>query len=556
MPKTDLEIVKNHSPKPIIEIAKTLGLDESDIEFYGSTKAKIRLESIQRFESNPEGKLILVTAINPTPAGEGKSTTTIGLGQAFGKLKKNAVIALREPSLGPVFGVKGGAAGGGYSQVVPMEDLNLHFTGDIHAVTTANNLVSALIDNHIHQGNELGIDIRKITWKRALDMNDRALRNIVIGLGGPGQSVPREDGFNISVASEIMAVLTLAKDIPDLKMRLKKMVISYGLNNQPITVGDLNAQGAVAMVLKDAIKPNLVQTLEGTPALVHGGPFANIAHGCNSIIATKFGLKVADYVITEAGFGADLGAEKFLNIKVQEGNLSPNAVVIVATIRALKYHGGVDKNDLKTENLDALKKGFENLEKHIDTIKQFKLPYVVGINAFDSDTSNEIELLESMCKENNHPYALSTVFKNGGNGGIELASKVLEVIENKSNYEPLYQKEDGLESKINKIATKVYGASGVTFTEEAKRQLRKYKKLGWDNLRICMAKTQSSLSDNPSKRGRPKDFKITVRELRPSIGAGFIVALTGDVMTMPGLPKVPSALNMDLYEDGSVDGLF
>lgn len=556
MPKTDLEIVQNHHPKPILEIANQLGLEESDLEYYGSTKAKIKLDSIKRFEDRKEGKLILVTAINPTPAGEGKSTTTIGLGQAFGKLNKKAIVALREPSLGPVFGVKGGAAGGGYSQVVPMEDLNLHFTGDIHAVTTANNLISALIDNHIHQGNELNIDVRKITWKRALDMNDRALRNIVIGLGGPGQSVPREDGFNISVASEIMAVLTLAKNLTDLKERLKKMVVGYRLDNQPITVGDLQAEGAVALVLKDAIKPNLVQTLEGTPALVHGGPFANIAHGCNSIIATKFGLKVADYVITEAGFGADLGAEKFLNIKAQEGNLTPNAVVIVATIRALKYHGGVDKNTLKEENIDALKKGFENLEKHIDTIQQFNLPYVVAINVFDSDTDVEINTLKSMCEIQGYPMAVSNVFKEGGNGGVDLAQKVLEIIDSKSLYNPLYQKEESLENKIECIAEKVYGASGVNFTQEAKKQLRMFKKLGWDNLRICMAKTQSSLSDNPTKRGRPKDFKITVRELRPSIGAGFIVALTGDVMTMPGLPKKPSALNMDLYENGQVDGLF
>jgi len=543
MPKSDLEIVQNHTPKPIYEIAKKIGLSEEDLELYGSTKAKIRFEAIERASSNQTGQLILVTAINPTPAGEGKSTTTIGLGQAFGKLGKKAIIALREPSLGPVFGVKGGAAGGGYSQVVPMEDLNLHFTGDIHAVTTANNLISALIDNHIHQGNDLNIDVRNITWKRALDMNDRALRNIVVGLGGSAHSVPREDGFNISVASEVMAVLTLATSVSDLK-------------NKPITVGDLKAEGAVAMVLKDAIKPNLVQTLEGTPALVHGGPFANIAHGCNSIIATKFGLNVADYVITEAGFGADLGAEKFLNIKAQEGNLTPHAVVIVATIRALKYHGGIDKEALTKENVEALKRGFENLEKHVDTIRQFKLPFVVGINAFDSDTEAEINTLKTLCEKNDFPFALSTVFKEGGEGGTELAKKVLEVMKPISRYAPLYQKEDSLEEKINKIAATVYGASGVEFTQEAKRQLRQFKKLGWDDLRICMAKTQSSLSDNPTKRGRPKDFKITVRELRPSIGAGFIVALTGDVMTMPGLPKVPSALNMDLHEDGSVEGLF
>jgi formate--tetrahydrofolate ligase len=556
MPLSDLDIAKRTSPKPIIEIGASLGLTGDDLELYGPFKAKISAEGIRRFKNQKEGKLILVTAINPTPAGEGKSTTTVGLGQAFGVLNKKAIVALREPSLGPVFGVKGGAAGGGYAQVIPMEDLNLHFTGDIHAVTTANNLISAVIDNHLHQGNELNIDIRNITWKRALDMNDRSLRNITIGLGGKAHSVPREEGFNITVASEVMAVLTLAEDVNDLKTRLKRMVIGYNLNKEPVTVGDLGIEGAVAMVLKDAIKPNLVQTLEHTPVLVHGGPFANIAHGCNSIIATKLGLKMADYVITEAGFGADLGAEKFLDIKAQEGNLTPSVVVIVATIRALKMHGGLKKDQLKEEDVSALKKGFKNLEKHIETIQNFGLPYVVAINAFDSDTKQEIDTLHELLDEKNHPFALSEVFKNGGQGGVALAEKVLTAIEQPSNYQPLYQKEDTLENKIKAITSKAYGATHVEFSAQALSQLRSYKKLGWDQLRVCMAKTQYSLTDDPTKLGRPEDFTITIRELRPSIGAGFIVALTGDVMTMPGLPKVPSAVNMGLNEDGSVEGLF
>ncbi len=556
MPPSDLEIVQAHTPQPIGKIAKSAGIHLEELEHYGSTKAKIDLAIFDRLKTAEDGKLILVTAINPTPAGEGKSTTTVGLGQALTKVGKSAMIALREPSLGPVFGVKGGAAGGGYSQVVPMEDLNLHFTGDIHAVTTANNLIAAMIDNHIYQGNELDIDVNRITWKRAMDMNDRALRNITIGLGGIGQGIPREDGFNISVASEVMAVLTLAKDVEDLKVRLKRMVIGYTKSRTPITVGDLKAEGAVAMILKDAIKPNLVQTLEGTPALVHGGPFANIAHGCNSIIATKLALKLSDYVVTEAGFGADLGAEKFLNIKTQEGELTPNAVVIVATIRALKMHGGMRKDDLKNEDVQALEKGFENLEKHIETIQTFGLPYVVAINEFPTDTQKEIERLSRLLEEKNHPYALSKVFANGGEGGVELAHKVLEALEKPSQFKPLYIPSDSLELKIKTIAQTVYGARDVVFSESAKRQLRTFKKAGWSDLRICMAKTQSSLSDDPKKMGRPRDFTLTIRELRPSIGAGFIVALTGNMMTMPGLPKIPSAVHMKLNEDGRVDGLF
>ena len=556
MPLSDLEIVKQVHPKPIQEIGQNLGLKPEDLELYGPYKAKISAAGINQFKDRKDGKLILVTAINPTPAGEGKSTTTVGLGQAFGVLNKKAIIALREPSLGPVFGVKGGAAGGGYSQVIPMEDLNLHFTGDIHAVTTANNLISAVIDNHLHHGNTLQIDVRNITWKRAMDMNDRSLRNITIGLGGTAHSVPREDGFNISVASEVMAVLTLAEDINDLKVRLKRMVIGYSTDKKPITVGDLGIEGAVAMVLKDAIKPNLVQTLEHTPVLVHGGPFANIAHGCNSVIATKLGLKMADYVITEAGFGADLGAEKFLDIKVQEGKLTPHAVVIVATIRALKMHGGVAKTELKDPNVEALKQGFKNLEKHIETITTFGLPYVVAINAFDTDSAEEIEALNQLLSKNNHPFALSEVFKHGGQGGVALAEKVLEALEKPSSYQPLYQTSDSLETKIQAIAQKAYGAKHVEFSGTALTQLKRFKKQGWDSLRVCMAKTQYSLSDDPTALGRPENFTITIRELRPSIGAGFIVALTGDVMTMPGLPKEPSALNMQLNEDGSVEGLF
>lgn len=557
MYKSDLQIAQETKMMKIKDIASKLGLGEDDIELYGNYKAKISLDVMKRLEKEEDGKVILVTAISPTPAGEGKSTTTVGLGQAFNKIGKKAIIALREPSFGPVMGVKGGAAGGGYSQVVPMEDLNLHFTGDIHAITTANNAVSAIIDNHIHQGNELNIDPRRITWKRCLDMNDRALRHITIGLGGVGNGIPREDGFNISVASEIMAVLCLSKDMQDLKERVKKIVIGYTYKRELVTIGDLKVEGAVALILRDAIKPNLVQTLENTPALVHGGPFANIAHGCNSIIATNMGIKLADYVITEAGFGADLGAEKFLDIKTKQAGFTPSAVVIVATIRALKMHGGVNKKELNTENVEALIKGVSNLERHVDTIKEFGLPYVVAINNFVSDTDAEVKALQDYLVTNNHPYSVSEVWGKGGDGAVDLANKVLYEIENTSNkFKRMYNEEDSLDLKIEKIAKKVYGAEKVEFTSAAKNQLRRFKKYGWDNLDICMAKTQYSVSDNPKLLGRPTGFTITIRELRPSIGAGFIVALTGNVMTMPGLPKIPSALNMDVSPDGEAEGLF
>jgi len=557
MENIDLKIAQNAEMKKIIEIAEKLGLSDDDIELYGNYKAKINLDVMSKLKNNPDGKVILVTAINPTPAGEGKSTTTVGLGQAFNKIGEKAIIALREPSFGPVMGVKGGAAGGGYSQVVPMEDLNLHFTGDIHAITTANNAISAIIDNHIHQGNALNIDPRRITWKRCMDMNDRALRNIVIGLGGVGNSLPRQDGFNISVASEIMAVLCLATDLEDLKVRVKRIVIGYTYDRKPVTIGDLEIEGAVALILKDAIKPNLVQTLENTPALVHGGPFANIAHGCNSIIATNMARKLADYVITEAGFGADLGAEKFLDIKTKQAGFDPSAVIIVATIRALKMHVGVSKKELNIENVPALIKGISNLERHIDTVKEFGVPYIVAINSFVSDTTDETNALEAYLQDNNHPYSLSEVWEKGGEGAIDLAEKVINEINTKpNNFKRLYEEEDSLEVKIEKIAKKVYGAEGVEFTTPAKRQLRNYKKHGWDNLSICMAKTQYSVSDNPKLLGRPSGFTITVRELRPSIGAGFIVALTGDVMTMPGLPKQPAALKMGISPEGEASGLF
>lgn len=557
MENIDLKIAQEAKMKNIKEIALNLGLEENDIELYGNYKAKINLDVMKKLNNKKSGKVILVTAINPTPAGEGKSTTTVGLGQAFNKIGENAIIALREPSFGPVMGVKGGAAGGGYSQVVPMEDLNLHFTGDIHAITTANNAISAIIDNHIHQGNALNIDPRRISWKRCVDMNDRALRNVVIGLGGVGNSLPREDGFNITVASEIMAVLCLATDLEDLKARVKKIVIGYTYDRNPVTVGDLEVEGAIALILKDAIKPNLVQTLENTPALVHGGPFANIAHGCNSIIATNMGRQLADYVITEAGFGADLGAEKFLNIKTLQAGFDPSAVVIVATIRALKMHGGVHKKELGPENVEALIKGISNLEKHIDTVKAFGLPYVVAINAFTSDTDNEIAALEQHLQTNNHPYSLSEVWAKGGEGAVDLAKKVISEINNTdNNFSRLYKESDSIEEKIEKIATTVYGAEGVEFSSKAKLQLRRFKKQGWDNLGVCMAKTQYSLSDNPKKLGRPTGFTIIIRELRPSVGAGFIVALTGDVMTMPGLPKQPAALKMDISPDGEAKGLF
>ena len=553
----DLKIAQEAKMKKIVDIAAGIGLSRDDIELYGDYKCKIDLSVINKLKDAKDGKVILVTAINPTPAGEGKSTTTVGLGQAFGKIGEKAIIALREPSFGPVMGVKGGAAGGGYSQVVPMEDLNLHFTGDIHAITTANNAVSAIIDNHIHQGNELNIDPRRITWKRAIDMNDRALRDVVIGLGGIGNSMPRQDGFNITVASEIMAVLCLAKDMEDLKIRAKRIVIGYTYDREPVTIGDLEIEGAIALILKDAVKPNLVQTLENTPALVHGGPFANIAHGCNSIIATNLGRKMADYVITEAGFGADLGAEKFLDIKTHQAGFIPSAVVIVATVRALKMHGGVNKKELGPENVKALIKGLSNLEKHIDTIKEFGLPYVVAINSFVTDTDNETKALSEYLESNGHPWSLSEVWEKGGEGAIDLAKKVIHEIDTKeNNFKRMYDQEDDLATKIEKVAKKVYGAEGVEFTSQAKIQLRRFKKQGWDNLSVCMAKTQYSLSDNPKLLGRPTGFTVTIRELRPSIGAGFIVALTGDVMTMPGLPKKPAALSMDIDENGVAQGLF
>ncbi|MFU8785821.1 MAG: formate--tetrahydrofolate ligase [Candidatus Izemoplasmataceae bacterium] len=553
----DLKIAQQAKMEKIVDIASKLGLSQDDIELYGNYKAKISLDVQKRLEGKKDGKVILVTAINPTPAGEGKSTTTVGLGQAFNKVGKNAIIALREPSFGPVMGVKGGAAGGGYAQVVPMEDLNLHFTGDLHAITTATNAISALIDNHIHQGNELNIDPRRITWKRALDMNDRALRQVVVGLGGIGNSLPREDGFNITVASEIMAVLCLAKDLQDLKVRVRRIVLGYTYDRKVITVGDLKAEGAVTLILRDAIKPNLVQTLENTPALVHGGPFANIAHGCNSIIATNLGRKLADYVITEAGFGADLGAEKFLDIKTQQAGFDPSAVVIVATIRALKMHGGVKKENLKEENVDALVKGIENLEKHIETIQAFNLPYVVAINHFVADTDAEVNALSTWLDKNNHPYSVSKVWELGGEGAVDLANKVIHQIDtNTKTFKRMYEMDDSLEVKIEKICTTVYGAKDVSYSKEAQAQLRKFKKEGWDKLQVCMAKTQMSLSDDPKVYGRPRDFTITVRELRPSIGAGFIVALTGEMMTMPGLPKEPAAMQMDIDEEGNAKGLF
>ncbi len=556
MENQDLKIAQQAKMKDIGAIAKQLNLKEEDIERYGNYKAKVKLEA-QKNLKDKNGKVILVTAITPTPAGEGKSTTTVGLGQAFSKVGKDAIVALREPSFGPVMGVKGGAAGGGHAQIVPMEDINLHFTGDIHAITTATNAISALIDNHMHQGNDLNIDPRRITWKRALDMNDRALRQVTVGLGGIGNSIPREDGFNITVASEIMAVLCLATDLQDLKTRIKRIVIANTYDRKPVTVGDLGAEGAITLILRDAINPNLVQTLENTPALVHGGPFANIAHGCNSIIATNMGSKMADYVITEAGFGADLGAEKFLNIKTRQAGFEPSAVVIVATVRALKMHGGVKKDALKDENVEALKQGVENLQKHIETIQAFNLPYVVAVNHFVHDTDAEHKALAEWLEANNHPYALSKVWADGGAGAVDLANRVLEEIENNTKtFKRLYENEQSIEEKINVIAKTVYGAKTVNFSKKAKNQLRKFKREGWDNLQVCMAKTQMSLSDDPKLYGRPRDFELTIRELTPSIGAGFIVALTGEMMTMPGLPKRPAAMDMDIDEDGNAKGLF
>ncbi|WP_026906516.1 formate--tetrahydrofolate ligase [Paucisalibacillus globulus] len=555
--KTDIEIAQQATLKPINEIAENLGLTNEDFEPYGHTKAKLSDKLLKKMADKPNGKVILVTAISPTPAGEGKSTVTVGLGQALNKIGKKAIIALREPSLGPVMGIKGGAAGGGYSQVLPMEDINLHFTGDLHAITSANNVLAALIDNHIHQGNVLNIDPRRIEFKRVMDVNDRALRQIVVGLGGPLRGVPREDGFNITVASEIMAILCLSKDLEDLKTRISNIMIGYTYQEEPVYVRDLKVEGALTLLLKDAIKPNLVQTIENTPAIIHGGPFANIAHGCNSIIATKTAAKLGEYVVTEAGFGADLGAEKFLDIKTRAGDIDTAAVVIVATIRALKMNGGVSKDDLTEENIDALKLGMENLQKHIETIEQFGLPFVIAINKFPTDTPNEVEYIKAWCEEKDYEVALTDVWAKGGEGGIELAEKIVHTIEIKEkNFKHVYDLDDSIEAKIEKIVQNVYGGQGVEFSSKAKKQLAFFEKQGWDKLPVCMAKTQYSLSDNPALLGRPTGFNITIREFRPSIGAGFIVALTGDIMTMPGLPKKPAALNMDVTETGKIVGLF
>lgn len=555
MAKSDLEIAQECVLEPIDVIAAKAGIDAAAIEPYGRNKAKVDLNVLD-LDGKEDGKLILVTAINPTKAGEGKSTTTVGLGDALNRLGKSTMMALREPSLGPVFGLKGGAAGGGYAQVVPMEDINLHFTGDMHAITTANNLLSAMIDNHLYQGNELNLNPEKISFKRCLDMNDRTLRQVEIGGGAKVNGVERTDGFNITVASEIMAALCLADDLMDLKKRFGDMLIGYNMDDEPVYVRDLKCEGAMAMVMKDAIKPNLVQTLEHNPVLVHGGPFANIAHGCNSVIATKTALKLADYVVTEAGFGADLGAEKFLDIKCRMAGLHPDAVVIVATIRALKQHGGVAFEDLKEENIPAMLEGCANLAKHINTIQQFGLPYIVAINRFDSDTPDEIAALENWCKENGHPLSLSQVWAKGGEGALDLAEKVIDICAQENSFAPLYDENEPIEEKIRQIARKVYGADDVIFTDEAKAQIETFNKAGWDHMPVCMAKTQMSLSDNAKVMGAPKGFNITVRELRPSLGAGFIVALTGTVLTMPGLPAHPSALDMDIDENGVIKGLF
>lgn len=554
--KSDLEIAQECVMEPIVKVAEKVGIDEAYLEYYGKYKAKLSLDLLKEKADKKDGRLILVTAINPTKAGEGKSTTTVGLGDGLNRIGKKAMIALREPSLGPVFGLKGGAAGGGYAQVVPMEDLNLHFTGDMHAITTANNLISACLDNHIHQGNELDIDIENVVWKRCLDMNDRNLRNITIGQGAKANGVERKDGFNITVASEVMAVLCLADSLMDLKHRLGEMLIAYNTKKEPIYVKDLHIEGALAMIMKDAIKPNLVQTLEHSPVVVHGGPFANIAHGCNSVMATKTCLKLADYVVTEAGFGADLGAEKFLDIKCRFANLKPNAVVIVATIRALKQHGGVAFEDLQKENVEAMLAGCANLAKHIDTIKAFGLPYIVAINEFASDTEAEVSALQEWCAQHHHEMSLSQVWAKGGAGALDLAEKVVRLCEQENSYAPIYDVNASIVDKITKIARVCYGAKDVVFSDTAKEQIALYEQQGWDHMPICMAKTPTSLSDQDKLYGAPKDFTITVRELRPSLGAGFIVALTGNVLTMPGLPKQPAALKMDIDEAGHIKGLF
>ena len=554
--KSDIEIAQEHTPRRITEIAAAAGIDEAYLEQYGSAKAKIDL-SLLRENTRPDDKLILVTAITPTPAGEGKTTTTVGLADGLRRLGKNAVVALREPSLGPVFGVKGGAAGGGYAQVIPMEDINLHFTGDFHAIGAANNLLAAMLDNHIQQGNQLGLDVKKITWKRCVDMNDRQLRNIVDGLGGRMQGVPREDGFDITVASEIMAVLCLAADIPDLKARLGRMVVGYTYDGKPVTARDLRAEGAMAALLKDALKPNLVQTLEGTPAFIHGGPFANIAHGCNSVMATKMALRLADYAVTEAGFGADLGAEKFLDIKCRLAGLKPSAVVVVATVRALKNHGGVAKADLNEENLEALERGLPNLLRHVGNIKDvFGLPCVVAVNAFPTDTAAELKLVEDKCRELGVNAALSEVWAKGGQGGLALAEEVVRLCESPNEFRFAYDAEAPIEEKLNDIVRKIYHADGAELTAAARKQMRELEELGFGKLPICMAKTQYSFSDDAAKLGAPSGFTVTVRNLKVSAGAGFLVALTGDIMTMPGLPKAPAAEKIDVDENGRITGLF
>ncbi len=553
---SDIEIAQQAKLLPIKDVAASIGIYEDELEFYGKYKAKLSDELSARVQNNPDGKLVLVTAINPTPAGEGKTTTTAGLGQAMAKIGKKAIIALREPSLGPVFGIKGGAAGGGYAQVLPMEDINLHFTGDMHAITAANNLCCAMLDNHIQQGNALGIDVRRILIKRCLDMNDRALRNIVIGLGGKVNGVPREDHFIITVASEVMAILCLASDLDDLKLRLGKILVAYNYSGEPVYSKDLKADGAMTALLKDAIKPNLVQTLEGTPAIMHGGPFANIAHGCNSIRATKLALKLADYCITEAGFGSDLGAEKFLDIKCRYAGLKPSAIVIVATCRALKYNGGVPKTEVSNENLDALKKGIANLGVHIENMRKYNVPVVVAINQFGTDTQAELKYIEDYCKEKGADFALSNVFAKGGEGGIELAQRVVEACEKPSDFAPVYSLDLSLKEKIEKIAKTVYGANGVSYTTAAEKAIAEVSRLGADSLPVCIAKTQYSLSDDPSLLGAPKDFNITVKNVSLSNGAGFVVVYTGDIMTMPGLPKQPAAHNIDVDCNGKITGLF
>ena len=555
--KSDIEIAQSVELKPITEVVEKVGIGFDDLELYGKYKAKLSFKKINEVKNNKPGKLILVTAINPTPAGEGKSTMSIGLADALNKIGKKTMIALREPSLGPVMGIKGGAAGGGYAQVLPMEDINLHFTGDMHAITTANNALSALLDNHIHQGNALGIDQRRIIWKRVVDLNDRALRHVTVGLGGPLNGIPREDGFDITVASEIMAILCLATDINDLKERLSNIVVAYRYDRTPVYVRDLEIEGALTLILKDAIKPNLVQTIYGTPALVHGGPFANIAHGCNSVLATSTALRLADFTITEAGFGADLGAEKFLDIKTPNLPKTPDAVVIVATLRALKMHGGVAKTDLSEENVQAVRDGFANLKRHVENVRKFGIPAVVSINEFVADTEAEIATLKELCSEINVPVELASVWANGADGGVDLANAVVDAVENgNADYKRLYSDDNSLEEKITKIVTEIYGGKSVVFEKKAKTQLKQFAEFGWDKLPVCMAKTQYSFSDNQFLLGAPEGFDITIREFIPKTGAGFIVALTGNVMTMPGLPKAPAALKMDVAEDGTAIGLF